>query len=251
MYLWSNSPGSSSESNGDATFMFFDDFEAFNSGDWTKQLVSPTLDTRNDPADSGRGDVLYYYGNGWSAFKKTTYTFTDGVIHFEFYRPTASADDEMQFCWRMSTSNFNDFYEFAIKENPAGSGTEYLKFQKFVGGRETQPIPETGVPCPDGQWHDGKIVASGDSIQFWLNGVQYFGTFTDTSHSSGYLGGRNDKGQYLNDVFVRKYASTEPGTSVGTPSSTGQQPVPELPTVILFSVGLIVLAGYALLRKRL
>ena len=49
----------------------------------------------------------------------------------------------------------------------------------------------------------------------------------------------------MNGVFVCKYASTEPTTSVGAATDAGGgAPLPELPTVILFSVGLIVLAGY-------
>lgn len=39
--------------------------------------------------------------------------------------------------------------------------------------------------------------------------------------------------------------------SVGGEMPTGgAEPVPELPTIILFCIGLIVLAGYAMLRRR-
>jgi len=84
-----------------------------------------------------------------------------------------------------------------------------------------------------------------------MDNTKYLDT-TDTSHTSGNLGGRHDDVQYLNDVFVRKYASPEPVTEVTSTVedvSGPVNPVPELSTILLFSIGLLVLTGYAL-RKR-
>lgn len=229
MYMWYNNFAASSESNGHATFEFFDDLETFNLSEWVKQYASSTLSQVGDPGSSGRGDVLYYYGSQWRAFKKNTYTFTNGTIHFEFYRLTATDDDELQFCWRMSTSDFDDMYEYVVKEDPAGSGHDYLKFQKFVNNGETNNINVTEMDCPDGQWHDGKIFASGSYTEYWLNGAHIF-NFTDTDLTSGYLGGRNNRGQCFNNVFVCKYASTEPTTEVTSTVEDVSGPVIQCPS---------------------
>jgi len=129
MYMWYNNSAASSGSNGHATFEFFDDFETFNAGDWTKQNAGSTLSQVDDPASSGRGKVLEYDRNGWNAFRKTTYIFTNGTIHFEFYRP--SANNEIQFCWRIG--DFSNFYIYAKKDD----GGHTLNIQKFVGTEST------------------------------------------------------------------------------------------------------------------
>ena len=78
-----------------------------------------------------------------------------------------------------------------------------------------------------------------------MDDLQYLDT-TDASHTSGNLGGRNDD---VHNVFVRKYASTESTTEVTSTVedvSGPVNPVPELSTILLFSIGLLVLTGYAL-----
>lgn len=42
----------------------------------------------------------------------------------------------------------------------------------------------------------------------------------------------------------------DPNDCEGTPSGNPVAPVPELPTLVLFSIGLLMLAGYVVLRKR-
>ena len=56
---------------------------------------------------------------------------------------------------------------------------------------------------------------------------------------------------HIEDLRVRQYASPEPTTSVGAEGDAGPvPPVPELPTIILFSIGLLVLAGYVYIERR-
>ena len=56
---------------------------------------------------------------------------------------------------------------------------------------------------------------------------------------------------YVDDIRIRKYADPEPTTEVSATEEdvTGPvEPVPELPTIILSSIGLLVLVGYVVLR---
>ncbi|MEA3281956.1 MAG: DUF2341 domain-containing protein, partial [Euryarchaeota archaeon] len=207
IYLYYGNTSASSASNGTNTFEFFDDFEIFNAGDWAKENSDSTLSQESDPAISGRGQVLKYNGNGWHAFKKTTYTFTNGTIHFEFYRPSSNA--EIQFCWRIANiSDINrNFYEFVEKY-------ECLKFQKFVNNTESKNIHTKGITCLANTWHNSKIVANGSSIKYWVDGTENL-SFSDTEFSSGNLGGRCKCDMYLNDIFVCTYASSEPTVNIG------------------------------------
>ncbi|CAD6493891.1 MAG: hypothetical protein CHKLHMKO_00568 [Candidatus Argoarchaeum ethanivorans] len=60
---------------------------------------------------------------------------------------------------------------------------------------------------------------------------------------------------WVDPIIVRKYTSPEPTTSVSATEEyvggDGEDPVPELPTIILFSIGLLVLAGYVVLKRRI
>jgi parallel beta-helix repeat protein len=221
IYLYYGNTSASSASNGTNTFEFFDDFETWNQSEWIKQYIPSTLDTRSDPANSGRGDVLYFNGVSWRSFKRNTYIFTNGTIHFEHYRPTAAQDDEIQFLWRVGTgdTDWGNMYEYAIKEETINN--EFLKFQSFVGGTEYNDQKRVAVEAPNTNvWHDAKIVVIGNFSEYWLNG-EYIFNYTDDSLTSGYLGGRNDRGQYFNNVFVCKYASPEPAVS-----SIGNEEIP-------------------------
>ena len=91
----------------------------------------------------------------------------------------------------------------------------------------------------------------------------------DTSDSDVYIGVNNDKERDFNGTIdeVRISATARSGDWISTtynnthsPSTFYDvkdeqdcypaQPVPDLPAIILFSVGLLVLAGYVMLRSR-
>ncbi|RLI47956.1 MAG: hypothetical protein DRP09_21895 [Candidatus Thorarchaeota archaeon] len=191
-------------SNGEAVFEFFDDFETFNEDEWEKESGSLTI--VSDPADSGRGNVLKFDGEGsWYAFRKTTYTFTDGIIEFEFYRPENA---KLQFIFRVSAlGSSRTFYEFE-SENDGD-----LDFQKFVNGTETANMNPQAAGITGDEWHSGKIIAVGSYFEYWVDGVHWI-TQTDTSISSGNLGGRAPGIIYFNDLRVRKYTEIEPFISL-------------------------------------
>ena len=204
IYMYFGNASATSESNGTSTFEFFDDFETFDSTDWEKE--GGTLTNVTDPASSGRGQVLKFDGGGsWYAFRKTTYTFTDGVIEFEFYR---AAGNYLQFCFRISALGSKTLYEYEAQYDGD------LDFQKFVNGPETIDMNVQPAGITDSTWHKGKITASGSNFTYWVDGTKWI-TQTDTDISSGNLGGRCKTVMYLNDVRVHKYTSPEPTTSVG------------------------------------
>jgi len=196
-----NFPGAS---NGSSVFEFFDDFETFNEDEWEKEGGSITIVP--DPANSGRGNVLKFDGGGsWKAFRKTTYTFTDGIIEFEFYRPDSKA---LQFVFRVSAlGSSRTFYEFEVETDGD------LAFQKFVDGEETTDMNVQAAEITGDEWHLGKIIAIGNYFEYWVDGVHWI-TQTDTGISSGNLGGRGYSPIYFNNLRVRKYTEPEPFVSV-------------------------------------
>ena len=80
------------------------------------------------------------------------------------------------------------------------------------------PGPETSTVITPGPWYDGKMVVHGNIMDLYDDGA-FEKTVTDIQYTNpGEIALQNHYGSYTNfdDVRVRKYAATEPTTSIGS-----------------------------------
>ena len=157
--------------------------------------------------------------------------------------------------------------------------TDNLRFQyRDDTGTAHQAIAYTTDSTPLGQWYHIAGVKTATKLELYVNGV-----FKGEATPTGGWGTYNDVDKLLiasqcrhggivvifngtvDEVRISATARSgdwikteynnqnEPSTfyTVGDEQNGNPvQPVPELPTIILFSIGLLVLAGYAVLRRR-
>jgi hypothetical protein len=243
LYMWYGNSDASSESNGDATFQFFDDFSSFIGTKWT---------TDGSGWSVSGGELK---GTDQEGRLTSTSTFNDGVILEIKSRYIKLPDSGRYHGYQiggffLSIGNAFGFVNYPTTDYYVNDNT--WTSLGSVAPKETELLTKISV----------KSTTSVDlSVTNYGTGVSYH-SVSATNTVSGEpiaLGRRYDNNYsstpsyeaYWDWIRVRKYASTEPTTSVGAQKDTGgEDPVPELSSVILFSVGLIVLAGYVLLRRR-
>jgi hypothetical protein len=117
----------------------------------------------------------------------------------------------------------------------------------------TSPAASTNALASTDGFHIGTYRSADDR---WFNGIIDEVIVFDTSVGDSTLSKIHDN--YIDKIgnyfSIRKYASSEPTTSVSATEEyvggDGVDPVPELPTIILFAVGLLVLAGYVCVGRR-
>ena len=244
MYMWYNNSAASSESNGTNTFDFFDDFEG-TSLDTTKW-------TSNYPDQfSVSGGKVRCTGVSWYP-QLTTKTFTANP--YSGIEVTSKLDviqlGSNLFCGY--GTYFTSPYDGLLWYGGSGSYDRHVCFNGACGW---QPGTDRGLTT-------GEIR---ESVRFLSNSISHYTTGARTIDDtfSGTVANANRPlyifntySGYITDlywVFVRKYADPEPTTTVSDTEEdvTGPvEPVPELPTIILFSIGLLVLTGYVVLRRK-
>ena len=134
------------------------------------------------------------------------------------------------------------------------SGTD-KKVRTYADGSAkcTSPAASTNALASTDGFHIGTYRSADDR---WFNGIIDEVIVFDTSVGDSTLSKIHDN--YIDKIgnyfSIRKYASSEPTTSVSATEEyvggDGVDPVPELPTIILFAVGLLVLAGYVCVGRR-
>ena len=253
MYLWYDNSAASSESNGTNTFDFFDDFEGTSlDGKWTvdgaiSYSVSDSILTVTDAPSTT--------WNVWKGIHAPINNIQGVRIEAKGINWVHQSLDLFQWgalLGEHSTGNKN--LGMNIADSHAASPEAYLNYYN-----DTSSLSEEDI---EGQ-QPVDLVAQRDqngNCKFFKNGVeQQEGTETSTNSIDTVMLQVNRFSTYaypttkIDRVLVRKYASPEPTTTVSATEEdiTGQvDPVPELPTVILFSIGLLVLAGCVVLRGR-
>ena len=253
MYMWYNNSAASSESNGTNIFEFFDDFEGTSlDGKWTVDgaifySVSDSILTVTDAPSST-----------WNVWKG---------IHASINNIQGVRIEAKSINWVHQSS---DLFQWGalLGEHPTGNknlGMNIVDFHDLPSEAYLNYYYDTSSLSKDnieGQ-QPVDLVAQRDqngNCKFFKNGIeQQAGTETSTNSIDTVMLLVNRYSNYaypttkIDRVLVRKYASPEPTTTVSATEEdvTGPvDPVPELPTVILFSIGLLVLAGYAVLRRK-
>jgi len=199
IYMYYGNPTVASESDGDAVFEFFDDFESGTLDKWT-------LD--------GTGQVVTseaaYSGNYGVKLNPTTDT-----SYSKVYRS-----------WTSLPIVFEGNWKPVSRDSQIGFESQNLFFRVTADGTEIECIdlegnPQgTGVAKEYGTWYKVKIKVWSGGVEYYVNDMK-----TPTNSYSGDVSGVTDiflrastgtvHEAHFDNIFLRKYASVEPSVSVG------------------------------------
>jgi hypothetical protein len=218
IYMYYGNPAVSSASDGTATFDFFDDF----SGDLSKWTIDPeNTDNkvyiyngalRHDP-DSSQTKNSYYD----TRIITKDYKILNGIIEYEVYL-AGTARIIHQLGWRVPSLNFENGYCWRVQTAYGDGG--HLRFT----GRASWVT--FGMVFPDvsaNTWHTVKEVVTGSNYTGYVDGGSAYSGTDSTKLTADYLvshvhGVSLTSSSYVlvDNIRVRKYASPEPTTSVGS-----------------------------------
>jgi hypothetical protein len=213
-YIYFGNSSASNASDGNNTFLFFDDFEgtSINTNNW---------DTS--------GVTILSYGNSMVNYRSNTNnhrylmyklaTYSDVAIRAK--QKDSNSYPVIGLVARKSTyygNTIDNLYYTRFYSNTTSSAVPQIS--KRVNGTEYAiQVDTTGYPVPN-VWHIQEFCLAGNNLKHKLikeDGYQPVGsgewTVTDTSFTSGYIGlfsEWNDKNIYTDWVLVRKYVSPEP-----------------------------------------
>jgi PKD repeat protein len=197
-------------SDGTNTFDFFDDFSGTLSK-WTVEKpvgIYPRIESGYLAA--GGGITSGAYGHTSLGSSPTYNGFKDGIIEFK-HQHAPDGIGEVAF-----RGNFagNSGYK-GRWDARAGSEQVFLKPPYYgwgnIGGTAAKWITA-------GTWYNGKMVVQGNVMDLYDDGILK-GSVNDIQYTNpGEIALQNHYGSYTNfdDVRVRKYAATEPTTSIGS-----------------------------------
>jgi hypothetical protein len=216
IYVYYGNPNTTSQSNGDTTFEFFDDF-VDNRNNWVVRSGSGSITTFNGVS------VLSYTGGSCQYVVETAKTVTTpAVLEARLYSYSAESENG-GFNWPMVTSYFGEddcylangeWYLYA----PLSNYNYNAKLLRYSGSGFTAYTILVNLPSyhPTNMWVKWKLVRNGRYTAYYLNGAKIW-EYTDNidiSAGPGYIAWREGE-VYIDYVFVRKYISPEPTISLG------------------------------------
>jgi len=255
MYMWYGNSAADSESDSDATFAFFDDFEGssldtnkWNAGPGLTYSVSDSkLHVTGCPEDNW-GD-LFGFESTWSPLQNGFVVSAKDV-----YWDDGDSNSAM-FLWGVSLSdgtNFTPIYEAAADSWDLFTGSKKAKIDSNSYSTANNNLAQPGTA-------QFAIVKNQNNItQVVWNGTTVLGPYSSTTTISELwlLVNRNSTNQFASEltidrIFVRNFVSPEPTNSVGSEQDAGPaEPVPELPPIVMLSIGLTIIGGYLWFRQR-
>jgi hypothetical protein len=205
IYMYYGNPTATSASNGTNTFDFFDDFESGNLNKWTTIAGTWTVTTV-----SGNNVATDTSGSGRIGIRSSSYQVADAIIEYKLYAPSTDADYNPGVLSRFASFSTNNFYNFAWRCHSTQN--------RWCLDKYGVDIACYAGDSPEANWKNVKYVFTGTSHKAYINGVLRIDTTDSGKITSDYVGinAYNTGGAYWDNYRVRKYASTEPTTSVGT-----------------------------------
>jgi len=214
IYMYYGNATASSASDGDATFVFFDDFESGNLDKWT--IVTDTFwSVATDQKHSGTYSLKAGATSSSDKYIVATGVNESDLVYESWWYVTATSPDICSQFRASPTTPYNDYHI-----NWEGQWT----IAKLVGGSWTSLNAVSGT-LPTNTWFETTIIIKEspgqmrflkDDVQInpasgWLN--------VGTDHISGTVGHRAwtaNNNWWIDDVRARKYASPEPTTTLGS-----------------------------------
>src|SRR3990172_7194152 len=210
----------SAVSNGDNVFEFFDDFTgtAINTAKWIETDSASNYITQNDLITIANGTGawtttgMFTQNNFARGNKEVWYKFKPMCTTGTSYRVTTMLG------WKGTAAgvNYTDMPHALYFNRTTTAGSESLNI--YEGGTSLGSVGT--FTCGTQYWGKTALKSTGADYYTSIDGtnwtLRYTGTATTTPLKVGfthYQGGPN----YLDDVFIRQYASSEP--SVGAPGT--------------------------------
>jgi hypothetical protein len=221
-------PAASSASNGDATFIFFDDFSG-NLSKWTihrQSSIAPEYPRiENGYLVCGGGTKTsqnpYSYGHTVVGSAATYTGFQNGIIEGKLLL-AENGVAEIGFRGEFAGDTG---YKARWDERDNGHGYQGKDFLKppYTPGVWQNICGEDGEMLNPNTWFDFRVAINGSVFKSYTNGTTEKQCSDSDYSSAGEISLQNHYGDYsyYDDVRVRKYADTEPITSVGDASITG------------------------------
>jgi predicted ribosomally synthesized peptide with SipW-like signal peptide len=214
IYMYYGNAAASSASDGAATFVFFDDFSG-NLSKWNIHIGTQVAITSSygNPApclEISGGITSSPYGFAAIGSDATYSTFQNGIIEADIY-PATVALPEIIFRGNYSA---NTGYK-GRWDCRTGTESPWMKPPYSGWAVFGTAVTRFGIA---NQWQKAKLVINGSTFGIYSND-SLKSTATDTQYSGpGEIGLANHYGTYarFDNVRVRKYASPEPTTSVGS-----------------------------------
>jgi hypothetical protein len=201
VYLYYGNSSANSESNGNNTFIVFDDFEDGNADGWT--------------VSRGTWNVVDDAGN--YVYQTTHSTPSSDADHYVYINnPTFS---DLIYEADINTVSTSDNYgngALIFRQDIKGEYDPAIDNVKFhLAG--VGDIANASYATNNDEWYKVKVKAGGTSLQLYINDSNVLSTTSSAGTSPGTIGlvvwEANVK---FDNPRVRKYSSTEPTTSVGS-----------------------------------
>jgi hypothetical protein len=192
-------------SNGNNTFIFFDDF-SYDLSKWNKRITSGVYpQIENGYLRCGGGSTSSPYGHTVLDSDATYIGFQNGVIDFK-YRVTTDAILEFGFRGIWAS---NQGYK-ARSDPRSGEGQSFLRppysSWAFFGCNQDGNRPSADT------WYKGSIIVNGNNFYFYRNDVLMKSCSDSTYITAGSISCQNHYGSYsdFDNICVRKYVNPEP-----------------------------------------
>jgi len=209
IYMYYGNAAASSASDGNATFIFFDDFESGNLNKWT--IVTDTFwSVATDQKRSGTYSLKAGATSSSDKYIAATGVNQADVLFDAWWYNTATTPDIAQNVRARTALPLNDYHinwegQWTIAEMP------------------WNPLNSVAGSLPQNTWFKMTVIIQGTSMKVLKDDVQINPTSgwlnVGTKYASGSIGFRAwaaNGNWWIDDVRARKYADPEPTTSVGS-----------------------------------
>jgi hypothetical protein len=210
IYMYYGNAAASSASDGNATFLFYDDFDDHAAGEvpdgWTMHSGCSGIVVQDDAGNKVLDDGTGSGGNvtagdpSWTDIAcRQRFRSVDNVVYH--------AGVVIRY-----TDEGNEIYGGIVSDTTAEIWNRVGGTWTMIGG--TWSIPDVGT-----SWHVQELRIAGDTVELYIDD-EYIGSGTltsgaPTSGASGFWCQYSHQG-YRDEHIVRQYASSEPTTSVGS-----------------------------------
>ena len=219
IYMWYGNSSLSTESDGDSTFDFFDDFDTLDTTKWT------LINTDSDTYVSGG---MLHIGTYAAGVLSSSYAITDGIVESK-WRMTSGARGNIKGRMTLTCSTTNEFgknrfYDINFR---FPNGDENLRKDTTSDCDNNTTLSSSSYSYTASKWYIAKLTLNGSNLSSRATEDATLLSTSDTDITSGGVGCGTDAlvtagTDYIEFdwIRVRKYTSSEPSISVGS-----EQPV--------------------------